>query len=79
MNEFDEMKRVVKCGCGSFEYYGMMHWRDGHQYCRRCIESIWNKDRAQANLPHMTAFEHYFPYYSDGRNYTIGSGVKHVR
>jgi len=65
----DEMKQLVKCGCGGSEYYGMMHWRDAHQYCRHCIEAIWRKDGCQKALPFKNAFEYYFPLYSDGKDY----------
>ena len=66
VNEYYE---VVKCGCGGSEYYGQMHWRDGHQYCRHCIESIWRNDGWQKGRPYEDAFKHYFPYYEDGKDY----------
>ena len=36
-NKNDMMKDVVinYRGCGHKEYYGMLVWRDGLQYCRR--------------------------------------------
>jgi len=65
----DEMVRIVRCGCGAQEYFGMMHWRDGHQFCRRCIESIWRKDGWDPDYK-QEAFKFYFPQYSDGIDYT---------
>ena len=65
----DEMTEVVRCQCGASEYYGMMHWRDGHTYCRHCLEAIWRKDGWDPDYK-RNAFEHYFPLYSDGKDYT---------
>jgi len=36
---------IVKCpNCRGEEYWGEIRWRDGHQYCRKCIYEIWIKD-----------------------------------
>lgn len=50
------MKAVVRCGCGAKEYYGKMHWRDGHQYCRRCIYNIWLNDGWKGNVSKLPVF-----------------------
>jgi hypothetical protein len=63
----DEMKQVVKCPmCGSEEYFGMIHWRLGHQYCRACIYKIW----AKYGTWKPSARDHVFPLYEDGVDYT---------
>lgn len=64
----DEMKNVVKGyrGCGHKEYYGMIHWRDGLQYCRQCIYEIWMKE---SNWKPNPKEDFVFPYYEDGKNY----------
>lgn len=66
----DEMKDVVKDyrGCGHIEYYGMIHWRDGLQYCRRCIYNIWqNESKWKPGED-----DYVFPLYEDGINYYEG-------
>ena len=68
----DEMKDVVKDyrGCGHIEYYGMIHWRDGLQYCRRCIYNIWqNESKWKPGED-----DYVFPLYEDGINYYEGGG-----
>jgi len=41
----NEMDLIVKCpACGGDETYGNIHWRNGRQYCRRCIADIWRED-----------------------------------
>ena len=66
----DEMKDVVKDyrGCGHIEYYGMIHWRDGLQYCRRCIYDIWQKESKWK----PGEDDYVFPLYEDGINYYEG-------
>lgn len=63
----DEMKDVVKDyrGCGHIEYHGMIHWRDGLQYCRRCIYNIWQKESKWK----PGEDDYVFPLYEDGINY----------
>lgn len=66
----DEMKDVVKDyrGCGHIEYYGMIHCRDGLQYCRRCIYNIWqNESKWKPGED-----DYVFPLYEDGINYYEG-------
>lgn len=42
------MDEIVRCkNCGEKELYDYMTWRDGKQYCRTCINIIWEKERAQ--------------------------------
>ena len=64
----DEMKNVVECPeCHKPEYYGMIHWREGHRYCRSCIYEIWERfGRWSRNSD--KDFE--FPTYEDGVDYT---------
>lgn len=66
----DEMRNVVKGyrGCGHKEYYGMIHWRDGLQYCRQCIYEIWERE---SHWRHGQE-DYTFPYYEDGVNYYSG-------
>lgn len=66
----DNMKDVVKNyrGCGHKEYYGMIHWRDGLQYCRKCIHEIWVRENPNGWKPGPD--EKYFPLYEDGIDYT---------
>ena len=68
-NKNDMMKDVVinYRGCGHHEYYGMLVWRDGLQYCRRCIHQIWVKENPNGWKPGPD--EKYFPLYEDGINY----------
>lgn len=68
-NKNDMMKDVVinYRGCGHHEYYGCLVWRDGLQYCRRCIHQIWVKENPNGWKPGPD--EKYFPLYSDGVNY----------
>ena len=65
----DVMKDVVidYKGCGHPEYYGMLTWKDGSEYCRRCIHQIWMKENPRGWKP--SPDELYFPLYSDGINY----------
>lgn len=65
----DRMKEVVKNyrGCGHKEYYGMIHWRDGLQYCRQCIYSIWMNETNWMPDPKE---DFVFPYYEDGVDYS---------
>lgn len=35
--------------CDRPEYYGMLHWHDGHQYCRNCIYHFWEKEEYQSS------------------------------
>jgi len=67
-----DMIQSVKCGCGATEYNGMMHWRDGHQYCRHCMNKIWNEDRLRAGLDFRENFKNYYPFYDDGKDYSNG-------
>lgn len=58
---------VVVCpNCKHEEYWGMMHWRDGRQYCRHCIYRIWQKDSKWE----PTINDYVFPLYQDGVDYT---------
>ena len=42
------MLDIYECPrCHSKEYYGMMVWKDGHQYCRNCIYFIWTDEGYQ--------------------------------
>lgn len=63
----DMMKDVVKNyrGCGHTEYYGMLVWRDGLQYCRNCIYDIWAKESKWK----PTEKDLRFPLYEDGVDY----------
>ena len=65
----DMMKDVVinYRGCGHKEYYGMLVWRDGLQFCRRCIHKIWVDENPNGWKPGPD--EKYFPLYEDGKNY----------
>lgn len=67
----DEMKSVVKNyrGCGHPEYYGMIHWHDGLQFCRQCIYEIWQKESNYEGWKPNPKEDFVFPYYSDGINY----------
>lgn len=67
----DNMKDVVKNyrGCGHKEYYGMIHWRDGRQYCRKCIYNIWQQDSNYTGWKPGKE-DYVFPYYEDGIDYT---------
>lgn len=64
----DEMKEIVKCACGRLEYYGMMHWHNGHTWCRVCIYEIWMMDSGYKWKPTETNYT--FPLYEDGKDYT---------
>lgn len=66
-NQKDMMKDVVKGyrGCGHKEYFGMIHWRDGLQYCRQCIYELWQKESGWK----PGKDDYVFPYYEDGVNY----------
>lgn len=45
----DMMHDIYKCpNCHRPEYYGMMVWRSGHQYCRVCIYQIWSDESREA-------------------------------
>jgi hypothetical protein len=67
----NDMKKVVKCGCGGNEYFGMMYWRDGHMYCRHCIEKIWREyDGWNKDGKYKNAFKYYYPHYEDGIDYS---------
>jgi hypothetical protein len=63
----NDMLKVVECPeCHNQEYYGMIHWYNGHKYCRHCMYDIWQK-RSGWN-PGNNDFE--FPKYEDGIDYT---------
>lgn len=69
-NKNDMMKDVVinYRGCGHHEYYGCLVWRDGLQYCRRCIYNIWqNESKWKPGED-----DYVFPLYEDGINYYEG-------
>lgn len=60
------MLDIYKCPfCDNREYFGMIHWRDGHQYCRNCIYSIWENESKWKR----DNTDYVFPNYSDGVNY----------
>lgn len=40
----NDMNEVITCSCGEKEFNGLMYWRDGKQYCRRCMHKIWRGD-----------------------------------
>lgn len=45
----DSMHDIVKCPyCRGKEYYGMMIWFNGHQYCRMCTYERWQKEGYEA-------------------------------
>lgn len=54
-------------GCGHKEYFGMIHWKNGLQYCRRCIYQIWQNE--SNNRWHPGKEDYVFPYFEDGINY----------
>ena len=59
---------LYKCpNCGNLEYYGMLQWRDQHQYCRNCIYTIWVKENPNGWKPGKD--DYVFPKYEDGINY----------
>jgi hypothetical protein len=64
----DEMLEIVKCSCDRSEYYGMMHWYNGHQYCRVCTYERWQNARFYTWKPGST--DYVFPLYIDGIDYT---------
>lgn len=44
-----QMLDIYECPfCRKPEYYGMLHWRDGHQFCRSCIYELWTKEGYEA-------------------------------
>jgi hypothetical protein len=44
-----DMLDIYECPfCGDPEYYGMLHWKDSKQHCRRCIYQIWSKEEYNA-------------------------------
>ena len=66
-----EMLRVVTCMCcGHEEYYGMMHWHNGVQMCRRCIYKVWQVQ--PGNTWHPGPKDYVFPLYEDGVSYLSG-------
>ena len=62
-----EMLEIVKCSCGSKEYYGMMHWFSGKQLCRKCMYELWEQ---QSNWRRDYATDFVFPLYENGKDYT---------
>jgi len=53
----DSMLDIYECPvCNKPEYYGMLHWHNGHQYCRSCIYSIWEKEEYQAAVKREDEF-----------------------
>lgn len=63
----DIMKKVVVCPkCGRHEYYGMLHWRDGKEMCRKCIYDLWESEGPWRRTPS----DEVFPIYEDGEDYT---------
>lgn len=66
--QMDDMKIKVKCKfCNDTEYYGMMHWHDGTEMCRKCIYRIWEKESKGKWTPKEKDF--IFPKYQDGNEY----------
>lgn len=64
----DEMKEIVSCpNCKEDEYYGMLHWQSGKQYCRKCIYRIWQNETNYKWKPKKNDYT--FPFYSDGVDY----------
>ena len=48
-NKNDMMKDIVKCPqCDRLEYYGHLTMRNGSNYCRECIYSLWEKEGYEA-------------------------------
>lgn len=48
-NKSDMMKDIVKCShCNKPEYYGHLIMRNGSNYCRECIYSLWEKECYEA-------------------------------
>ena len=38
----NEMDKIVICPkCKQEEKYGEMHWSNGRQFCRSCIQKVW--------------------------------------
>lgn len=71
----DPMKDIVVNykGCGHMEYYGMIHWRDGLQYCRQCIYEIWQKESNYQGWKPDPEKDFVFPLYEDGIDYSKGA------
>jgi hypothetical protein len=67
MGNINEMHEVIICPeCKKQEYYGMMRWRDGRTYCRRCIYEMWARE---SDYRWDASKEYAFPLYDDGLNY----------
>nr|DAF72143.1 MAG TPA: TFIIB-TERMINAL DOMAIN, TFIIB, TRANSCRIPTION INITIATION [Caudoviricetes sp.] len=67
-NMNDIMKKVIVCPkCGKQEYYGMLHWRDGKEMCRKCIYDVWESEGPWRRTPS----DEVFPIYEDGKDYTL--------
>ncbi len=75
-SKMDEMLEIVRCkSCRKDEYQGCIHWRDGLQYCRRCIYEIWSKESDYVWRPKPN--DYVFPLYSDGKDYTASPNKKY--
>lgn len=62
-----EMIKIVICKhCKSKEYFGMMHWLKGKQYCRSCIYEIWEDGRECTRGSEVYTF----PKYENGKDYS---------
>jgi len=65
----DEMFEIVECpDCKKPEYYGMIHWKDGKQHCRKCIYEIWAKESKYKW--ERSKSDYIFPFYDDGIDHT---------
>lgn len=44
MEDYDLMTKVEICHeCGRNEYYGHLHWVNGHEICRKCVYERWKE------------------------------------
>lgn len=68
----DRMKDVVKNyrGCGHIEYYGMLIWKNGLEFCRKCTYQRWQEESNYKWKPGENDL--LFPLYEDGKNYYGG-------
>ncbi|MBQ2639293.1 MAG: hypothetical protein IJF92_00805 [Bacilli bacterium] len=54
MQEVNRSLKIVFCkNCDEPEYWGCMFWRNGKQYCRKCIYKIWDEENPNANYDHI--------------------------
>lgn len=59
----NEMLEIVICPeCEQEEYYGMMHWLNGGQACRKCTYERWSSSSKWIPGPS----DYVFPLYDDG-------------